>query len=97
MTQTPNGTSFSLDDLRKIMRSCAGLADSVDLTGDIGGVSFKDLGYDSLAVLQMASSVENELAVPIPDDAAENLTTPQSLVDYVTAHLEEERDGRTYR
>jgi act minimal PKS acyl carrier protein len=81
-----NGT-FTLDDLREIMRVCAGVDESVDIDSDIGDLTFEDLGYDSLAVLEMASKVQNELGVVITDDAAEELTTPRSLVDYVAIRL----------
>jgi minimal PKS acyl carrier protein len=88
MTQLSNGTSFSLDDLRVVMRTSAGVDDSVDLSSDIGDITFTDLGYDSLAVLQMAARIGNEYGVNIPDDAVAELPTPQSLVDYVAARIQ---------
>ena len=79
MAEPQTITSFTLDDLKDIMRTCAGVDESVDLGSDIGDRAFEDLGYDSLAVLQMYFA--------IPDDAAQELTTPQSLVDYVATRL----------
>jgi act minimal PKS acyl carrier protein len=87
MTHLPESTLFTLDDLRQIMRSCVGLDESVDLDGDIGGATFEDLGYDSLAVLETITRVGNKVGLVIPDDTAEKLNTPQSLVDYVTTQL----------
>jgi minimal PKS acyl carrier protein len=83
MAEVPDNGSFNLDDLRKIMRACAGVAESVDLDSDIGDIAFEDLGYDSLAMLETAARLQNELGIIIPDDQAEKLATPRSLVEYV--------------
>jgi act minimal PKS acyl carrier protein len=69
------------------MRACAGIDESVDLDSDIGGRTFEDLGYDSLAVLEITAKIQNILGVVIADDAAKELTTPQSLADYAAAQL----------
>ncbi|MCW2881645.1 MAG: hypothetical protein JWQ95_5745 [Sphaerisporangium sp.] len=79
--------SFTLDDLRDIMRACAGVTDSVDLDSAIDDITFEDLGYDSLAVLEMAAKLQNHLGVVIPDDVAEQLPTPRALAEYVNVRL----------
>jgi minimal PKS acyl carrier protein len=80
-------TGFALDDLRKIMRACAGVDESVDLDGNIGEVTFEDLGYDSLAVLEIAAKIQNELGIAIPDDAVGYLLTPQAVIEYVNVWI----------
>lgn len=80
---------FTLGDLRRIMRGCAGADESVDLDGDIAQVPFADLGYDSLAVLETASRVEKEYGVSIPDDVAADLDRPAALIEYVNGELTE--------
>ena len=75
--------SFNLDDLRIMMRTCAGVAESMDLNADIGDTTFVDLGYDSLAVLEMATKLQNQFGVVIPDDVVDPALTPQALVEYV--------------
>ncbi|WP_214410322.1 acyl carrier protein [Sphaerisporangium fuscum] len=80
-------TTFTLDDMRQIMSGCAGVPDSVDLADDIGEVPFVDLGYDSLAVLEMAARIQQRLGIRIPDDAVEEMKTPQAAVDYVNRRL----------
>lgn len=79
--------SFTLDDLKEVMRACAGVTESVDLDSDIADVTFEDLGYDSLAVLEMAAKLQNHLGVVIPDDVAEQLPTPRALAEYVNIRL----------
>ncbi|MEV4188193.1 acyl carrier protein [Streptosporangium canum] len=79
--------SFTLDDLKEVMRACAGVTESVDLDSDIADVTFEDLGYDSLAVLEMAAKLQNHLGVVIPDDVADQLPTPRALAEYVNVRL----------
>jgi act minimal PKS acyl carrier protein len=83
----PEPGSFCLDDLKKIMCGCAGIDESVDLDRDFGEVPFENLGYDSLAVLEIIAKLQNELDVAIPDSATANLQTPRSVVAYVNARL----------
>lgn len=77
--------TLTLDGLRKIMRDCAGENESIDLNGDIGDVSFMDLGYDSLALLETASRVEREFDVTLDDDSVTEDETPNALIDLVNA------------
>lgn len=78
---------FTADDLRRIIRTTVGTDESVDLDGDILDTDFPDLGYDSLAVMEVASRIEKEFPVQVPDDAIADLLTPRALVDYVNARL----------
>ncbi len=76
---------FTLDDLRRILREGAG--DSGALDGDIAEVSFSDLGYDSLAVLELSSRVEREFHITISDDVMQDQRTPGAVVAYVNSLL----------
>jgi|GraSoi013_1_20cm_4_1032433.scaffolds.fasta_scaffold114451_1 act minimal PKS acyl carrier protein len=78
---------FTLDDLRQIMRDCAGVDESVDLDGDIADVEFTELGYDSLALLELASQVQRRLSVVIPDEAVQEMPTPALAVHYINTVL----------
>ena len=78
-------TQFNLDDLRRILREGAG--DSGNLDADITDVPFTDLGYDSLALLELSSRVEREYAVSIIDDAALAMPTPGAAVAYINDRL----------
>lgn len=77
--------SLTLDRLRMIMRDCAGENESVDLNGDIGEVTFIDLGYDSLALLETASRLEREFDVSLEDDSVNEEETPNALIELVNA------------
>ena len=46
-----------------------------------------DLGADSLDVVEMLMSIEDEFEIKIPDDQIENLKTVGNVVDYITEHM----------
>ncbi len=46
-----------------------------------------DLGADSLDVVEMLMSIEDEFEIEIPDDQIENLKTVGNVVDYITEHM----------
>jgi acyl carrier protein len=42
-----------------------------------------DLGADSLDTVELVMALEEEFDIEIPDEAAENIATVQSAVDYI--------------
>lgn len=79
---------FTLDDLRELMQSCAGVEDDIDLSSEIDDLEFEELGYDSLAVLEVASQVQRKYSVPMPDECVEYMKTPRLAVDYINEQFE---------
>jgi len=45
-----------------------------------------DLGADSLDIVELVMSLEEEFGCEIPDDEAEKITTVQAAIDYITTH-----------
>ncbi|MER7457068.1 acyl carrier protein [Micromonospora sp. NPDC126480] len=80
-------TKINLDDVRRLLRESAGVDESVDLDGDVGELEFQDLGYDSLAVLELTARIEQEYGVKVREDDVTELTTPARLIDYVNRHV----------
>jgi minimal PKS acyl carrier protein len=78
---------FTLDDLRRILRECAGADENVDLDGDILDVDFDDLGYESLALLETGSRIERDYGIRLDESALTEAGTPRALVDLVNEHL----------
>jgi act minimal PKS acyl carrier protein len=74
---------LTIDDLRRLLRECAGAAEGVDLDGDILDTDFADLGYDSLALLETGSRIEREWLVRLGDDAVMSTRTPRALLAVV--------------
>ncbi len=56
--------------------------DSITLETDIAN----DLGADSLDVVELAMTVEDEFNVVIPDEAIEGLKTVADVVDFIEAN-----------
>ncbi len=46
-----------------------------------------DLGADSLDTVELVMALEEEFDCDIPDEEAEEITTVQQAIDYVSAHL----------
>ncbi|GAA2102379.1 acyl carrier protein [Actinomadura alba] len=80
-------SQFSVDDIRRILRACAGEPDSISLDDDISAVSFEEMGYDSLARLELAARIQQEFLVNIPEEQVDELRTPDAVVGYVNPRL----------
>ncbi|MGW4644206.1 acyl carrier protein [Sphaerisporangium sp. NPDC004334] len=82
-------SEFTIDDLKRILRACAGEDEAVGLDGDILDSGFEELGYDSLALLETASRIEHEVGVAVLDEEIGEVTTPRQLLDLVNGRLVE--------
>jgi act minimal PKS acyl carrier protein len=76
-------SAFTTDSLREIMLDCAGPGEHPELEGQFVDTSYEDLGFDSLAVLELASRIQQDMGVPFPDDAVAEMVTPRNVLDYV--------------
>lgn len=76
---------MTLADLARILRESAGEEESVDLDGDVADTSFTDLGYDSLALLQVVGQIQREYGITLPDEAVAHAETPGDLLALVNA------------
>lgn len=80
-------STFTIDELRRILILAAGQDEAIDLSGDIAATSFEELGYDSLALMEAAAVIEEEFGVPIGEEGIGDLRTPQELLDLVRTAL----------
>nr|WP_244174779.1 acyl carrier protein [Streptomyces misionensis] len=74
---------MELAELTRLLRENAGEAEGVDLDGDVLDTDFMELGYDSLALLQVVGSIQRDYGIVIPDDAAAEAETPRALLDLI--------------
>ncbi|MFF7651760.1 acyl carrier protein [Streptomyces sp. NPDC007983] len=79
--------TFTQSDLVRLLREAAGEDESISLDGDIVETSFADLGYDSLALLELASRVEGEFGVSPREEALAEAETPRQFVALVNELL----------
>jgi minimal PKS acyl carrier protein len=74
---------LTIDEFKEIMQAVAGYDDSIDLSRDVTDASLNDLGYDSLALLEIAAVVQQRYKITVPDDSTERMTTPRVAVAYI--------------
>ncbi|GAB7185365.1 acyl carrier protein [Kitasatospora sp. Ki12] len=80
-------SAFTIEDLKRIMRDCAGEEESVDLDGDILDLRFEELGYDSLALIETTSRISREFAVQLPEDELGEIGTVRDLLALINQRL----------
>ena len=83
--------SFTVHDLNEMLGKTIEGPVEVDLTDANIDVPFGDLGYDSLTLLALVSTVERTCATRLPDTALEHMGTPREAVDYISAVLDGSR------
>ncbi|MER5538931.1 acyl carrier protein [Streptomyces mirabilis] len=66
---------MQLEDLTIVLRECAGESENVDLSTGADDVSFTDLGYDSLAILETTARIERDYGVVLDDEAVSEAET----------------------
>jgi act minimal PKS acyl carrier protein len=76
---------MSIDELHGILINCAGGDDA--LRGDIAGVSFEELGYDSLALIETGTALKREYGVVIPDEQLIEVRNPAELLALINDRL----------
>lgn len=80
-------TVFTLDDLVRIMRQSAGEYLETGPAGEVAENSFDELGYDSLALLELAARIQQEFPVTMPDESIEHMKSPAQTVEYVNQRI----------
>lgn len=83
--------TFTIDDLTRLLHQAAGADATEQAGGDIHDITFTDLGYDSLALLETSSRIEREWGVSLDDDTVTAAPTPRALLAEVNARLNERR------
>lgn len=76
----------TIEKLMRILHAAAGPGEGV-ADGDLLDTEFADLGYDSLALLEASSRIEQEYAVKLSDDAVASARTPRALLAVVNSSL----------
>lgn len=83
-------SALSIEDLRRVLESSAGVVEETDWSDPATlDESFENLGYDSLALLELAAKMQQEYQVKIPDDAVSIMKTPRIAVDYINQRIAE--------
>jgi act minimal PKS acyl carrier protein len=79
--------SFTLDDLATTVAKCLGAGAGEPVGPDTQDTTFADLGYDSLAVYELMTRLQDDTGVPISDEEIEAIETPRQAVEFVGSRL----------
>ncbi|MEU9838385.1 acyl carrier protein [Actinomadura sp. NPDC048032] len=71
---------ITLTDLVAVLRACAGESDGVDLGGDIADHAFTDLGYDSVAMMEVSARMVERFGLRLDEDRLFDLRTPAEML-----------------
>ncbi|GGP51269.1 acyl carrier protein [Streptomyces abikoensis] len=71
---------LSLEQLVQALRKSAGDSDVADLDGDILDLTYDDLGYDSLALLELFATLKRDHGIELSDDDIFELKTPRATL-----------------
>ncbi|MFE9683981.1 acyl carrier protein [Streptomyces sp. NPDC002701] len=78
---------LELTELTVLLRTFAGEGEGIDLTDDVLDTPFFDLGYDSLALLQVTGVVERDHGITLDEEALDEAETPRQYLDLVNGAL----------
>lgn len=78
---------ITIEELKTILRECAGEDEGVDLDGHILDTEFEELGYESLALLEASGRIERDYGIALGDEALNEARTPRALLEIVNAQL----------
>jgi act minimal PKS acyl carrier protein len=81
---------MSPDDLVTILKAVGG-ADDVDLDRGVTDVPLAELGFDSLALLELQSQIKLRHGIPVPDDTIELTMSANQIAHRVSTLVPEER------
>jgi act minimal PKS acyl carrier protein len=76
---------ISTEAVSAVLREAAGDDDSMDFGAESFERSFADLGFDSLALLEIAALVKREFGVVLTDEEMQGVETPADLVAKIDA------------
>ncbi|WRT67966.1 acyl carrier protein [Kwoniella shivajii] len=84
---------LSKDDISSRVLDVLKSFEKVDSTKLSPSASFtSDLGLDSLDAVEVVMAIEEEFAIEIPDAEADEITTVQKAIDYVSHHINQQSD-----
>ncbi|MEU6057068.1 acyl carrier protein [Streptomyces sp. NPDC047097] len=78
---------MELSDLTTLLRECGGEDETARLDGDVLDLTFTDLGYDSVAVLETTSRIERDYGLALDEEAISEADTPRKYLALVNGTL----------
>ncbi|MFC4031202.1 acyl carrier protein [Streptomyces polygonati] len=86
--------ALSVGALAELMQECLPHTRTLPATGDdLLDSSFRELGFDSLAMVQFAEALQDKLKVVISDPELDRIATPRDVLEYVHGRPPRDRDA----
>lgn len=77
-------TSFTLSNFKDILRTCQVSGSEIEeIENASPDATFADLGFDSLLVYEIITTIQDDFGVRIPDDLLDIHRTVSELISYV--------------
>ncbi|MFH8619354.1 acyl carrier protein [Streptomyces sp. NPDC017979] len=86
MSETDSTTSLTHGELAELMRKNAGINVDPAALADNPATPFEEYGLDSLGLLGIVATLENQFGHPMPQDA-ERCKTPREFLELVNDTL----------
>lgn len=80
-----SAVTFGLDELKEILVERVGVPEGA-IPQDTA-TPFTDLGLDSLARVEIVLAIQQDLEIPVSDEAAQGFVTLQDPIDFVNEQL----------
>lgn len=74
---------ITIEEIFDILEETAGLDEDVVLGPEHADTPFKDLGYDSLAVLELSGQLQRRLDVELPADCCSKMTSASATRELI--------------
>jgi len=78
------------EKVKSILDEQFGISEDLELTLDTDIA--KDLGADSLDIVDLVMSIEDEFKIEVPDNEIEHITTIGDLVNYIKERVSSDED-----
>ncbi|GAB3440663.1 acyl carrier protein [Actinophytocola sediminis] len=79
---------FTVAELGDTIATCLGTDSGTAITESTVDVSFAELGYDSLAVYELMTRLQDDVGIEVSDDDIDTLTTPRLVIEFVNSRTE---------
>jgi acyl carrier protein len=79
---------FTFADVKDILVNRVGVPE--ERVTDDPGLSFEDMGLDSLAFVEIQLAMQQEYGFTIPDEDAEQISTIGDAIEYTNRRLDEQ-------
>jgi act minimal PKS acyl carrier protein len=84
---------LTLEELMKIMTECAGAAEDGAGDGGVADATFEELGYDSIAMLEIVGRIQRDYGTRLGVSDIAELRTPRALIARVDGSAAPRSEG----